>query len=385
MKTYIPRLLENSIKISAKTTPIIVMVGPRQSGKTTLAKHLFPNFQYVNLEFPDVRLFAEKDPRGFLHQSNTMVIDEIQRVPELFSYIQGFVDEDPSRKYVLTGSNNFSLMRTVSQSLAGRVEIFSVFPFSILELRQDGKALGSLSHTLFRGFYPRIIADGNDPVSWYQGYIQTYLERDVRDMSAIHMIERFYSFLRIIAMRAGGIVNYATIATEVGVASNTIRGWISILEASYIITLLRPYHANTKKRLTKSPKLYFCDTGLLCSLLGILNERDISNHPLSGFIFENFVIAEYLKSQNIAGREHGLYFYRDHTGNEVDLVFEKGTELHLYEIKFGKTFSSDFVRGLDFFDSEITSVKTKNIIYGGDISQKIEKISLVSWKDILNA
>lgn len=382
MKTYIPRLLENNIKISAKTMPVIVMTGPRQSGKTTLAKHLFPNFLYANLEFPDVRLFAEKDPRGFLEQSSTMIIDEIQRAPELFSYIQGIVDEDSNRKYILTGSNNFALMHTVSQSLAGRVGIFSVFPFSLAELRRAGKLSDSLSRTLFQGFYPRIIADGNDPVSWYQGYIQTYLERDVRDMSAIHMIERFYTFLRIIAMRAGGVVNYATIATEVGVAPNTIRGWITILEASYIIKLLQPYHTNTKKRLTKSPKLYFCDTGLLCSLIGILDEKDITHHPHAGFIFENFVIAEYFKDERIAGRDHGLYFYRDHDGNEVDLVSEQGRELNIYEIKLSKTFSSDFVRNLNFFDDNIKPVQRKSVIYGGDISQKIGGVSLISWKDL---
>jgi predicted AAA+ superfamily ATPase len=383
MKTYINRLLEPFIKKTAETMPVIVMTGPRQSGKTTLAKHLFPDYLYVNLEFPDIRLFAEKDPRGFLKQSDTMIIDEIQRIPELFSYIQGIVDEDPSKKYILTGSNNFSLMHTVSQSLAGRVGIFSVFPFSISELRQAGMLSDSLNKTIFQGFYPRVIADGNDPVSWYQGYIQTYLERDVRDMSAIHMIERFYTFLRIIAMRVGSIMNYATIATEVGVAPNTIRGWITILEASYIITLLQPYHTNTKKRLIKSAKLYFNDTGLLCSLLGISNERDIPNNSLSGFIFENYVIAEYLKNEKIFAGSHNLYFYRDHEGNEVDMVSEHGIDLNIFEIKLNKVFSNDFVKGLKYFDSNIKIVKTRNIIYGGDISQKIGDVSLISWKDIL--
>ncbi len=384
MDKYIPRQIEESIRLSAKTVPVIVMTGPRQSGKTTLAKHIFPNFLYANLEFPDVRTFAEKDPRGFLEQSKNMIIDEIQRIPELFSYIQGLVDADTSRKYILTGSNNFSLMHTVSQSLAGRVVIFSVFPFSLTELRNVGKIPDTLPHSIFQGFYPRIIALGNDPVTWYQGYIQTYLERDVRDMSAIHMIERFYTFLRVLAMRTGSIVNYAAIANEVGVAPNTIRGWISILEASYIVTLLQPYHINTKKRLIKLPKLYFCDTGLLCSLLGILDEKNITNHPLSGFIFENFVVAEYLKNEKISGRDHGLYFYRDHNGNEVDLISEKGQELNIYEVKLSKTFSSDFVKGLVFFDSTIKLASTKSVIYGGNISQKIGNASLVSWKDILN-
>lgn len=311
-----------------------------------------------------------------------MIIDEIQRIPELFSYIQGLVDEDSKRKYILTGSNNFSLMHTVSQSLAGRVGIFSVFPFSLTELRQVGKVPDTLSHTIFQGFYPRVVADGNNPIAWYQGYIQTYLERDVRDMSAIHMIERFYAFLRIIAMRTGSIINYTSIANEVGVAANTIRGWVSILEASYIITLLQPYHINTKKRLIKSPKLYFCDTGLLCSLLGILDSKDVKTHSLEGFIFENFVVSEYLKNEKNSGINHSLYFYRDHAGNEVDLISEKSEELNAYEIKLSKVFSPDFLKCIKFFDSEIKSLNTKSVIYGGDISQNIENAKLISWKDI---
>ncbi len=196
------------------------------------------------------------------------------------------------------------------------------------------------------------------------------------------MIERFYTFLRIIATRTGSIVNYASIAAEVGVALNTVRGWVSILEASYIITLLQPYHINTKKRLVKSPKLYFCDTGLLCSLLGILEYKDILNHPLSGFIFENFVVAEYLKNEKISGREHSLYFYRDHNGNEVDLINEKGVDVDISEIKLGKTFTADFIKGLTFFDAEIKKAKSKSVVYGGDISQTLNNVALVSWKEV---
>ena len=364
--------------------PVIVMTGPRQSGKTTLAKQLFADFLYVNLEFPDVRLLAEKDPRSFLNQSKKMIIDEVQRVPELFSYIQGLIDEDVSRKYILTGSNNFALMHTVSQSLAGRVALFQVPPFSIAELRSANKLPDTLFETLFQGCYPRVVAGGNNPVEWYQGYIQTYLERDVRDMASIHMIERFYAFLRILAARAGSIVNFSALAVEVGVASNTIRAWLGILEASYIVYLLQPYHTNTKKRLTKSPKLYFCDTGLLCSLLAIQSEAEIQSHRLAGLIFENFVVIEHLKRDSLAGRNHSLYFYRDHNGNEVDLVSEEGEDISACEIKLNRTFSLDFIKGMDFLDKEIKKVKSKTVVYGGASSRKIDDTDLISWKDLLS-
>ena len=286
-----------------------------------------------------------------------MVIDEIQRVPELFSYIQGLVDEDTSRKYVLTGSNNFARMHTVSQSLAGRVGIFHIPPFSLPELRSVSKLSSSLFETMFNGFYPRVIAGCSDPVEWYRAYIQTYLERDIRDIASVHMLDRFYIFLRIIATRSGSILNYTTIASEVGVVANTIRGWVSILEASYIIYILQPYSTNTKKRMTKSPKIYFYDTGLLCSLLSISNAEEIKNHPLAGYIFENFVTLEYVKNEKLNGHDHNLCFFRDAVGNEVDLVKEDGLNVILNEIKLHKTFSKEYVKGINFFNENIKKLK----------------------------
>lgn len=359
------------------------MTGPRQSGKTTLAKHVFPEYLYANLEFPDVRIFAEQDPRGFLSQSNSMIIDEIQRLPDLFSYIQGLVDEDPSRKYVLTGSNNFALLHTVSQSLAGRAALFAVLPFSMGELRQAGLLSPDLPTAIFNGWYPRVIVEHNDPWQWYQGYIQTYLERDVRDVSSIHMIEQFYTFLRVLASRAGSILNYAEIGKEVGVASNTIRGWLSILEASYIVYALPPYHANVKKRLVKSPKIYFYDVGLLCCLLGIVQKEQVLQHPKIGALFENFVISEYMKERALRGRTHALTFYRDHAGVEVDLVSEEGGNLQVFEIKLHKTFSSDFLRGMKTFRDEIAPSASLSLVYGGEVSQQLSDGRLVAWKDIV--
>lgn len=381
MKSYIPRMIEQNILTSAKTMPVIAMTGPRQSGKTTLAKKLFPSFLYLNLEFPDVRAFAESDPRGFLTQSKTMIVDEIQRVPDLFSYVQGLIDEDSERKYVLTGSNDFALIHNISQSLAGRVALFTVLPFSLQELRAAGIKIGELSETMFRGLYPRVIADENDPRQWYQSYTQTYLERDVRDTSSIHMIDRFYSFLRVVATRAGSILNYSELAKEVGIVTNTAKDWISILQASYIVHVVEPYHANVKKRLVKSPKIYFYDTGLLCSLLGVTHADNLSSHPNIGMIFENFVIGEYAKSKTTQGNPHGLYFYRDHSGKEVDLVIEN-SGIQLVEIKLGKTFSSDWTAGMDFFDKEIKKSNSQTVVYGGDSSRTFQKGSVVSWKDI---
>lgn len=382
MKTYIPRSSETDIRDAAQSMPVIVMTGPRQSGKTTLAKHIFPDYLYANLEFPDVRTFAEQDPRGFLSQSKTMIIDEIQRLPDLFSYIQGLVDEDTSRKYILTGSNNFALLHTISQSLAGRVALFTILPFSIEELRQTALLPSDLSTTMFQGWYPRVIADHTNPREWYQGYIQTYLERDVRDTSAIHMMEQFYTFLRVLASRAGSILNYSEIGKEVGVASNTIRGWLSILQASYIIYTLTPYHVNVKKRLVKSPKIYFYDIGLLCSLLGIMEKDDVLQYPNAGALFENFVISEYVKDQALHGRTHTLTFYRDHAGVEVDLVLEQGNSLQLFEIKLHKTFSSDFLRGMKIFRDEINANSSLSVVYGGEVSQKVSDGNLIAWRNV---
>ncbi|MDA1169136.1 MAG: ATP-binding protein [bacterium] len=382
MNTYIPRSIEADVRASAQKMPIIVMTGPRQSGKTTLAKRIFPEYMYANLEFPDVRLFAEQDPRGFLTQSKTMIIDEIQRLPDLFSYIQGFVDEDPSQKYILTGSNNFALMHTISQSLAGRAALFTILPFSIEELRRVALLSSDLPTAMFQGWYPRVIAEQNNPREWYQGYIQTYLERDVRDTSAIHMMELFYVFLRVLANRTGSLLNYAEIGKEVGVSSNTIRGWLSILQASYIVYTLPPYHTNTKKRLVKSSKVYFYDVGLLCSLLGIIEKGDVLQHPNAGALFENFVISEYMKEQALYGRMHTLMFYRDHAGVEVDLVREEGASLALFEIKLHKTFSSDFLRGMKLLQHDITTASSLSVVYGGEVSQKLSEGTLVAWKDI---
>ena len=383
MNTYIPRIIESRIKDSIDLVPVIAMTGPRQSGKTTLAKHLFPDYLYANLEFPDVRLMAESDPRSFLSQSSHMIIDEIQRLPDLFSYIQGLVDEDDRRKYVLTGSNNFKLLQSISQSLAGRVSFFTILPFSIEEIRKAKIPHPDLYKNIFKGWYPRVIALHNNPVEWYQGYIQTYLEKDVRDTSSIYMIEQFYTFLQVLATHAGNALNYSTLAKEVGVSPNTIRGWISILETSYIVYRLPPYHSNIKKRLVKSSKIYFYDTGLLCSLLSIKDEEHLRAHPFVGALFENFIVSEYIKKQSLDGTINNLFYYRDVNGNEVDLVLNTGSGWSLFEIKLNKIFKTEFLRGINFFNKEVKPSESASVIYGGEVSHKIGEMNLISWKDII--
>lgn len=373
-----------SLKIkSLSNTPVITITGARQTGKTTLAKELFPDYLYVNLEFPDVRAVAKNDPRGFLLQSDKMIIDEIQWVPELFSYIQGFVDEDKNKRFVLTGSNNFNLLHKISQSLAGRVALFFIPTLSMHEIKSSDNLSINLYQNIYSGGYPRIINGLEKPEDWYKSYIQTYLEKDIRDTASIHMIDRFFIFLQILATRVGSIVNYTSIANEVQVSSGTIRDWVSVLEASFIIFKINPYSKNIKKRLVKSPKIYFNDTGLLCSLLNIKNPDDIKTHIFSGFIFENYIINEYFKKESILNNLHNLFFYRDHNGNEVDLIIERDAEkLELYEIKLHRTLSREFTKGLEFLSNELKINNVKNIVYGGETDQKMGDVNILSWKNI---
>ena len=377
---YIDRKIEEKIIKAAKTMPIIGITGPRQSGKTTLARNLFREFLYVNLEFPDHRAFAEDDPREFLLQSKKMIIDEVQQAPKLFSYIQGFVDEEKDRQYVLTGSNNFSLMEKISQSLAGRIALFTVLPFALTELRKT--FFNHHADASFRGGYPRVLVDDNDPTVWYQGYIQTYLERDVRQMTSIHMMDRFYGFIKILASRAGSVINYAEFSKESGVSINTIRGWFSVLVASYIVYILPPYFSNIKKRLVKAPKFYFYDTGLLSALLGIHDKEGIGTHILSGQIFENFITSEMIKNEYIHHQSHRLFYYRDHDGLEVDLVRERGDRIDLFEIKKGAIYRKEFTKNMQQLRNLFPKVANTSVIYGGSQTLRNGNINLISWKDM---
>ncbi|NQU64351.1 MAG: ATP-binding protein [SAR324 cluster bacterium] len=348
--------------------PVITITGPRQSGKTTLVKELFKNKPYVSLENIDQMERAETDPRGFLASfPNGVVIDEVQRVPSLFSYVQGIVDEQKQNgMFVLTGSYQFALMRSITQSLAGRTAIIELLPFSINEIK-DSYEIESIDELLFKGFYPRIYDQSLDPYQALEFYFRTYVERDLREISQIHNLSLFQRFVRMCAGRTGQLLNLSSLANSVGVTHTTAREWISLLEASYIIFLLEPYAINIKKRLVKSPKLYFYDTGLATHLMGIGQQDQLSTHPLRGNLFENLVIMEILKYRYNDGKSNNLNFYRDHKGNEVDIIYNIAQHTLPLEVKSGQTVTKDYFRGLNQFEKLFTELPYgKAIVYGGD-------------------
>lgn len=381
----IKRKLESKIKELSKKLPVISITGPRQSGKTTLVKMCFPDYTYANLEMPDVRDLAKSDPRSFLtNYKNGLIIDEAQYIPELFSYIQGFVDESGKMgKYILTGSQNFLLLEKIAQSLAGRVGIFHLLPFSMNEI-SGSISLSNNYHTyIFKGLYPRIYDTKISPDQFYLSYIQTYLERDVRNIKNIANLSLFKKFLSLAAGRIGQLVNYASLANAVGVDIKTIQNWFSILEASFIVFFIRSYHKNYNKRLVKSPKMYFYDTGLACALLGIQNQHQIINHYFKGELFENFIISEINKYLVNEGKRPELYFWRDNTGNEIDCIIDEGMSHKIVEIKSSQTISLDFFKGLTYYQklSGITADKSY-LIYGGGINQNRSLGKVIGWQHI---
>ncbi|HEY6355431.1 MAG TPA: ATP-binding protein, partial [Burkholderiaceae bacterium] len=331
----------------ARQYPVVTVTGPRQTGKTTLCLAAFGELPYVNLERPDHRDFARADPAGFMARyGGGAVLDEIQRAPDLLSWIQAVVDErGRPGQFILTGSHNFDLLRNVSQSLAGRTALLQLLPMSINELRAAGLTL-SVDAMIVRGGYPRIHADGLDPSVALADYFATYVERDLRQLAELRNLDEFRRFVRLAAGRVGQVLNLHSLAADVGVSDHTARAWLSLLEASYIVRLLPPWVANLGKRLIKAPKLYFCDTGLATSLIGIQSESQLANHPLRGSLFENLVVMEFVKHAVHNGLTPALHYYRDSAGTEVDLVVEQGVppgHLGLVEIKAGQTFHPDFL------------------------------------------
>lgn len=366
MSEYIPRFLSSKIEELARYYPVIVVTGPRQSGKTSLCRHLYPDYRYVNLENISVRASAVEDPALFLESlGEKVIIDEVQHVPELLSMIQVRVDENKTLKYVLTGSSNFSLLRTVTQSLAGRSALFTLLPLSFREIPQVQLEL-PLVELMWRGEYPGVIADGIPPYDFYQNYYNTYVERDLRDLLKLRNILSFDKFMRLLAIRVGSEFNASALAREVGVSSNTISEWLSLLSTSYIAYSLHPYFSNLTKRLTKMPKVYFYDTGLLCYLLSIESQDQLENHPQKGAVFENMAMGELLKSRYNRGLSPNLYFYREKSGSEVDAVLAEGESLHLYEMKVGKTFRREFMENMNSLKSTDTSVVSTTVIYDGE-------------------
>jgi predicted AAA+ superfamily ATPase len=364
----IARTLEKKLKSLAKAFPVVTVTGPRQSGKTTLVRHAFPDFAYVSLEDADTREFAVSDPRGFLASHNRgLVIDEAQRSPELFSYIQGVVDASgrPGR-FILSGSQNFLLHEKISQSLAGRTAILRLLPLAMEEILKPGDRHDGYAPLMHKGFYPRLYASKIRPQDWYPAYIQTYVERDVRLLKNITDLDLFQKFVRLCAGRIGQLLNLSALGADAGINHNTARAWISLLEASYIVFLLRPHHQNFRKRLVKSPKLYFFDTGLASYLLGIRSASDIVNHHMRGPLFESMIITELLKYRYHRGLEPDGFFWRDKIGHEIDYVIDEGGQLTGIEIKSGRTLGSDFFAGLEYWQSISGQTADRSfLIYGG--------------------
>ena len=382
----IQRQLGPQLEKLAQVYPILSVSGPRQSGKTTLVRGVFPDYAYVNLERLDDRAAAEEDPRRFLerHGDRGVVIDEAQKVPALFSYLQALVDERGAMgQFVLTGSQNFLLLEQVSQSLAGRVAPLTLLPFSRQELAAATSA-SSLEQTLFKGGYPVLYDRGVDPPDYYPAYIQTYVERDVRSLRNIGDLSGFQRFLRVCAGRVGQLLDLSGMGNDLGINYKTVSAWISVLEASYIAFLLYPHHENFAKRLIKSPKLYFYDTGLLCSLLRLESAGHLDTHYLRGAIFENWVIAETIKQHVHAGRRPDLYFWRDNIGNEVDLLYERGGRRQVVEIKAGATVGTDQFKGLRYYRKLAAALPVEQeyyLVYGGEGRQDRAHGIVLGWQE----
>ena len=380
----IQREITSAIKSLATKYPVIALTGPRQSGKTTLLKQLFPDYEYLSLENPDIREFAETDTKGFLKRyAKYVIFDEAQRVPALFSYIQGKVDESGIMgQFILSGSQNFHLMQNITQSLAGRVAIFRLFPFDLQELRSAHLLSENYADNLVKGFYPAIY-DRNIPAkTFYSNYVQTYIQRDVSELIAIKDLRLFQNFLSLCATRAGQLLNLNALANECGISQPTAKSWLSALENSYVVFLLYPYHENFSKRIVKTPKLYFYDTGLLCYLLKIANAEQLLLQSIKGALFENMMISEYVKRMYHRNDIQDIWFWRDSAGHEVDLLVGGNLNLDLIEFKATHTIMNDLFKGLTFF--EVASEKnnlSKTLVYAGLEYQRRSTVDVMPWID----
>lgn len=383
-QAYIKRKIESTILEAAKYFPVITVTGPRQSGKTTMLKHIFPHLHYYSLEDLDTRSFAMEDPVRFLHlHEDGMILDEVHNYPELLSYIQGIVDEQPQKKFVLSGSSNFALLKKVSQSLAGRSGVFELMPLSIEEVKGQIEYVDDADQLLYQGLYPAVCSCKNIPKFLYPSYVKTYLERDVRDLLNVKDIRLFNMFLKLCAGRIGSVFNASEIAGEIGVSSKTIQAWVSILQASYVVYLLPPYFENSRKRLTKSPKMYFCDTGLACTLLGIESAEQLAFDKMRGHLFENLIVVELLKRRLNEGKESNLYFYRDSNQNEVDILVNNGSSLDAIEVKSAMTYNPSFEKALLKVNEWVNPpVGKRTIIYAGTLEDDKGDIRLQNYRNM---
>lgn len=382
---YVLRAAGAALRAAAATNPIVAILGPRQSGKTTLARETFPDRPYVNLEDPSVRAFALEDARGFLEQyPEGALLDEAQRAPQLFSYLQVRVDASGRPgQYILTGSAQLDLHAGVSQSLAGRVAFVRLLPFSYDELEAAERAPASIEQAMFAGGYPPIHDRSADPRQWYADYISTYVERDVRQLLNVQDVALFQRFLSLCAGNVGQLLNLTRIAADAGISANTAKAWLSVLQTTFVSIVLRSHHRNFRKRIVKAPKLYFCDTGLVTRLLEIESPEQLRTHPLRGPLFENWVVTELLKGRFGRGRSDNLYFWRNHTGEEIDVLVDRGTSLLPIECKSGKTVSSDWLEPARRFEALAGDMAEPGVVvHGGDDSQTRGRHRLLSWRAI---
>jgi predicted AAA+ superfamily ATPase len=382
----IPRIAEKTLRRYAKGFPVICITGPRQSGKTTLAKLAFPRKNYLSLEDPDIALLARSDPRGFLETwPDGLILDEAQYVPELFKYIKTMVDKKPKPgMYIITGSQQFNLMEKVTESLAGRAAFLTLLPFSIAELESAELCEEEPFEVMLKGLYPPLYDRDISAGDFYSAYITSYVERDIRQLVNVKDLSAFQKFIKFCAARTGGILNLTSLATDCGITHNTAGAWLSALEISGLIFLLRPYFNNFGKRLIKSPKLYFTDPGLVCRLLGIQTTEQLFLNPLRGGLFESFIIAELVKNRLNQGHNPGIWFWRDNTGMEIDCLIEENNKLLAIEIKSGKTFSEDMTDGLQHWGriSEGSAGKREfALVYAGSQKSSYKEVKLIPWKD----
>lgn len=382
MSEWIERTLAKEIRKRIKQYPILAVTGPRQSGKTTLLKTLFPDYQYVSLENPDQRSFAQEDPNGFLQQyADNTILDEVQRVPELFSYLQTAVDASGQMgQYILSGSQNFHLLKHITQSLAGRVALFRLLPLDTQELERANKQTNNYLEACIQGGYPAVYHRGIKPTDFYANYISTYIEKDVTELINIRDINSFRTFLGLCATRAGQLLNLSAIANECNISQPTAKAWLSVLESSYLVFLLYPYHENFNKRLVKTPKLYFYDTGLLTHLLEIREPEELAINRLKGNIFENFVIANFQKFNANRYQHLNYYFWQDHSGLEIDLLLKTANAFDVYEIKSTQTLNGSLFKNLNYFTELVKpqSVSTY-LVYGGDQALVRSGVQVLPW------
>lgn len=382
----VPRLMQETAEERLRSYPILTITGPRQSGKTTLSRLLRPNFPYFSLEDPDNRAFANEDPRGFLRQAQGgAILDEVQRVPSLFSYLQSTVDADRSMgQYILTGSSQFELIESITQSLAGRSTLLTLLPFTLGELQTAKRAPQSVGALLHAGLFPPIYDRPVAATTWLQDYVATYLERDVRAILNIQDITAFQRFVQLCAGRCGQLLNITSLAADTGVTRATAQTWLTVLQASYLVFLIHPWSANLSKRLIKSPKLYFCDPGLAAWLIGIREAAHLTAHPQRGALFENWAMTELLKAQMNRGHKPSLHFLRNKQGNEVDALVETAPGcLDAIEIKSGATIASDYFAGLDYWRNQLSDLQiTPWLIHGGSVQQQRDRGHVLPWDNL---